>query len=223
MPTHWVPIHRTLPGFIIDPRLMQFPNARIALFAKAPEAGKVKTRLLPAVSAEEAAVIYSGLLQQTVANLARARLAPIDCWCTPDVTHPFFQNLVDEFGVSLKQQKGDDLGQRMRTAVAKTSAESVILIGGDCPVLEPDHLNRAFSWLQGDCDAVLGPAEDGGYVLLGLNRCDESLFNDIPWGGERVLLMTRERLQQLNWRWRELEVLWDLDPPPGSGTLQNYF
>ena len=92
-------------------------------------------------------------------------------------------------------------------------APTVILVGADCPLLEARHLASAFDWLQQGEDAVLGPAEDGGYVLLGLRRVNRALFRDIPWGGDQVLALTRQRLAQLGWRWRELEPLWDLDRP----------
>ena len=62
-------------------------------------------------------------------------------------------------------------------------------------------------------DAVLIPAEDGGYALIGLTRCDNRLFENITWGGDSVLAATRERLKVLKWRWRELETLWDIDRP----------
>ncbi|MEJ1298684.1 MAG: TIGR04282 family arsenosugar biosynthesis glycosyltransferase [Candidatus Sedimenticola sp. (ex Thyasira tokunagai)] len=195
--------------------MMQFPNARIVLFAKAPEAGKVKTRLLPVVSAEEAAELYAELLKQTVEKMVRAKLAPLECWCSPDTSHPIFQSLVDDFGITLRLQQGADLGIRMERAAGETLTEvqSLVLIGGDCPALEPHHLSQAFGWLEGGVDAVVGPAEDGGYVLLGLKENSRLLFSDMPWGGNQVLRLTRERLQQLNWCSRELETLWDLDRP----------
>ncbi|MES9855287.1 MAG: TIGR04282 family arsenosugar biosynthesis glycosyltransferase [Sedimenticola sp.] len=194
---------------------MQFPNSRIALFAKAPQAGKVKTRLLPAVSAEAAASLYAGLLKQTVEKMVRAEVAPLECWCSPDTSHPLFQSLAADFGITLRLQQGSDLGLRMKQAAEVTLAvaDSLILIGGDCPVLESHHLSLAFEWLEGDVDAVVGPAEDGGYVLLGLKRPNSRLFTDIPWGGDQVLRLTRERLSQSGWRSRELEMLWDLDRP----------
>jgi hypothetical protein len=76
-----------------------------------------------------------------------------------------------------------------------------------------DYLARAFALLDGGADAVVGPAEDGGYVLLGLRRMDKRLFEDMAWGTDRVLDQTRERLAVLGWRWQELETLWDVDRP----------
>jgi glycosyltransferase A (GT-A) superfamily protein (DUF2064 family) len=88
----------------------------------------------------------------------------------------------------------------------------VVLIGTDCPPLDGDYLARALAAMA-DRDAVLGPAEDGGYVLLGLWRAAPELFADMPWGTDRVAALTRQRMAALGWRWAELPMLWDLDRP----------
>lgn len=201
---------------------MQFPQSRILIFAKAPEPGRVKTRLIPALGAEEAALLYNKLLRQTVGKVAEATISPIDCWCAPDTGHPVFQNMALQYGVQLEEQVGEDLGQRMEYGATQAllSADTVILIGGDCPVLEKHHLSQAFDWLAKGADAVLGPAEDGGYVLLGFKRSDPALFYDIPWGSDQVLALTRKRLEKLGWAWRELETLWDLDRPEDLARYQ---
>jgi len=200
---------------------VQFPDARILIFAKAPQAGQVKTRLIPAVGAQAAAALYAELLHGAVARLAPSRLAPLQCCCAPDIQHHYFLRLADEFDLLLEPQQGADLGQRMLWAArqALQSCAAVVLIGGDCPPLMPHHLQQALQWLTEGADAVLGPAEDGGYVLFGLRRVDDALFSDIAWGGPGVLASTRQRLQQLGWQWRELEALWDLDRPED---LQRY-
>lgn len=89
----------------------------------------------------------------------------------------------------------------------------VILAGSDCPVLQTSHLRRVTQMLIDGCDAAFIPAIDGGYVLIGLRRLDRLLFSEIPWGTETVMQRTRERMQQLNWRWGEDEPLWDVDRP----------
>ena len=96
---------------------------------------------------------------------------------------------------------------------ALAGAPAAIVIGCDCPALTPGHLREAAVALVGGADAVLVPAEDGGYVLIGLGRVEASLFERIRWGESSVLAETRERLAALGWRWRELETLWDLDRP----------
>ena len=139
----------------------------------------------------------------------------MECWCAPDTGHEIFQAASDKLGLPLHRQIGADLGERMAYAARRAleGTQAVILIGGDCPVLQPDHLRQVLEWLAGDVDAVLGPAEDGGYVLLGLRKYDPLLFEGISWGEDRVLSATRERLQRLGWRWNMLETLWDLDRP----------
>ena len=194
---------------------MQFANDRILIFAKAPEPGKTKTRLIPALGAARAAEFYQELLESTVKRLAAAGFSSLHCCCTPDTDYPVFRRLSADYGVKLEIQVGKDLGERMEYAARKAliGADSVLLIGGDCPILESRHLVQALRWLQQGEDAVLGPAEDGGYVLLGLKQVNRALFQQIPWGGDRVLELTRQRLEMLGWRWRELEPLWDLDRP----------
>lgn len=191
---------------------MQFPDARVLLFAKAPEPGLVKTRLIPTIGRDGSAALYVELLSAVVRRLA-VDIAPLQLWCTPNTEHPFFQALAQGPGITLHIQQGDDLGQRMAHAArsALTAACSVVLIGGDCPVLEKEHLNQALTWLAEGNDAVLGPAEDGGYVLLALKQMDAHLFEQIAWGGDAVCEITRQRLRALNWTWRELEPLWDVD------------
>jgi glycosyltransferase A (GT-A) superfamily protein (DUF2064 family) len=88
-----------------------------------------------------------------------------------------------------------------------------LLIGSDCPALRPAHLARAARWLAGGCDAVLGPAQDGGYVLIGASRISPEIFAGIEWGGARVYEATAHRLDALRYRWRALPPLWDVDRP----------
>jgi hypothetical protein len=192
---------------------MRFPDARILIFAKAPVPGKVKTRLIPRLGAAGASALYERLLRRVAREVATAGLAGVDCWCAPDSRHAIFAELHVELGFRLREQRGEDLGERMRHAAERTleSAASLVLIGGDCPVLKAEHVARSLHWLERGCDAVLGPAEDGGYVLLGLRRSDPRLFAGLPWGTSEVLEMTRQRLRQLGLEWRELEPLWDLD------------
>jgi glycosyltransferase A (GT-A) superfamily protein (DUF2064 family) len=92
------------------------------------------------------------------------------------------------------------------------TADRVLLIGTDCPAMTAAHLQAAHAALSLH-DAVLIPADDGGYVLLGLNRIDTRVFSGMPWGSDRVMAITRERLSELQWRWLELPSLWDVDRP----------
>jgi rSAM/selenodomain-associated transferase 1 len=193
-------------------------RARILVFAKAPIAGRAKTRLIPMLGAEGAAELHESLLADTVGRLASARVAPLELWCTPSSEHPAFQTLGTRYSVPLFEQTGADLGERMMNAAhqALGRAEYVVLIGTDCPGLSAAYLGDALDALvdhSGALDAVLGPAQDGGYVLLALRSAPSELFRDVPWGDERVAELTRRRMRQLHWRWRELGVLRDIDRP----------
>ena len=97
--------------------------------------------------------------------------------------------------------------------VSLKKAERIILIGTDCPALTPGDLRRADRLLKGCCDAVIAPAEDGGYALIALRRSSPLLFEGIAWGGPEVYAETLRRLERLRWRWRALRTVWDLDRP----------
>ena len=186
------------------------------VFAKAPTPGRVKTRLIPALGASGAASLQRQLIERTLRTAAAAGLGAIELWCAPGVDDPFFAACAAEHHVKLSAQGEGDLGVRMARALA-TAPEggvSVLLVGCDCPALTPDYLREAAAALAAGDEAVFGPAEDGGYVLIGAARRPAArLFEDIPWGTAAVMRETRRRLAQGRWRWRELAPLWDLDRP----------
>jgi glycosyltransferase A (GT-A) superfamily protein (DUF2064 family) len=95
-----------------------------------------------------------------------------------------------------------------------------VLIGSDCPALRPSDLRAALRALRAGADAVLSPAEDGGYPLIGLRRVSRRLFDGVSWGSARVLEQTRRRLARLGWRWTELRTLWDVDRPEDVARLR---
>lgn len=193
---------------------MRFPTARILIFTKAPEPGQVKTRLIPALGPQGAADLHRRLLLDTVARIAPAGMAPVELWCAPDPGRDPFPELADRYGLKLYPQRGSNLGERMHHAAADALCRSdrVALMGTDCPLLDGFYVERALVALRGH-DAVLGPVEDGGYVLLALKWEAVSLFRNLPWGSNRVAAITRERIEALGWSWAELPVLWDLDRP----------
>jgi rSAM/selenodomain-associated transferase 1 len=192
------------------------PNApaadapRIAVFAKAPVAGEVKTRLAAALGAERAARVHAGLVEHALATAALARPALLELWCAPDAAHPFFARCAQRFGCSLRVQEGGDLGARMAHAFAASAP--LVLIGSDCAALTPAHLLRAWHALRTH-DAVFAPAEDGGYVLVALSRPRPALFRSNAWSEASVMRETRERLAAAGLRGLELETLWDVDRP----------
>ncbi|MBK1722394.1 flagellar biosynthesis protein FlgB [Thiocystis violacea] len=187
---------------------------RTLIFARAPVPGQVKTRLIPALGAAGAAALHLRLMTDLIDRLSTAALTPVELWVTPNLSHPRFADLAHRYALSLHQQHAGDLGQRLASGAraALTRADAVVLIGTDCPGLSAEYLGQAIEQLRRR-DAVLGPALDGGYVLLGLRRLSHRLFEGIPWGGAEVAELTRQRLRELNWSWSELSPLADIDRP----------
>ncbi len=196
----------------------KYPRAKILVFGKAPLPGQVKTRLAADIGADEAARSYAQWLEHHVVALVDYQLAPVELWVSPDREHPLFMKLGDMPGVSIVEQPEGNLGQRMRTAFRNSLAQcrSAVLTGSDCPVMHPGYVDRALETLAAGVDVVFGPAEDGGYVLVGQNCPHPSLFSEIPWSTGDVLHKTRLRLLAERQSWAELETLWDID------TLEDY-
>ena len=182
-PTGAVPIPRSSPAGIASARPP--PAVTLQIFAKNPVPGQVKTRLAATVGDDEAAAIHASFVERTLETSVAARTAGIvdriELWGAPDAEAPVFAEWRDRYGVELRSQSGDDLGARMRHALhsALANRSRAILIGTDCPVLDVDYLAQAVAALD-DHVAVFGPAEDGGYVLVGLRRAIDA-FSGIPW------------------------------------------
>ena len=177
--------------------------------------GEVKTRLLPSIDPRAAAALYEGMVLHSLRTAVAAAVGPVDLWCTPSADHPFFLRCSREFKARLRTQTEGDLGRRMAHAfneILKIST-SAILIGSDCPCLTENDLREAAAILQQGVHAVISPAEDGGYVLLGLSQYAIELFKGVPWGTGSVLEETRDRLRRLGWKWHELPERWDVDRP----------
>lgn len=193
----------------------------ILVFARAPVPGQVKTRLIPALGAEGAARLHRELLRHTLQQAAAAGSDRLELWITGDDGAGELARLAASVGAGLRRQGAGDLGARMAAALADAVEHGgpALIVGSDCPWLDTAALTEARSALA-SCDAVLGPAADGGYVLLGLHRVERTLFTDVPWGTDRVLALTRERLAGLGWNWRELETRSDIDRPADLALLR---
>jgi len=190
-------------------------DTAILVFARAPVAGAAKTRLIPLLGAEGAALLQQRLLQHALAVAAAAAPGRVDLCCSPDDSHPVLRAAAARHGAGLQVQRGEDLGTRMAHAFAQALRRwrQVIITGTDCPALTAAQLQEAAAALREGHDAVFTPAEDGGYVLVGLAREAPQLFDGIAWGGPDVMAGTRERLRDSGLRWRELAPLWDIDRP----------
>ena len=181
------------------------------VFAKAPLPGTVKTRLVPRLGAEGAAALHARLVKHTLSTVREAGFRNVQLHGAP-ADDPFLRFCASRYGASLSEQCAGDLGMRMHHAFRHAPGQyGALLIGSDCPALMAAHLRRAARTLAESADAVLVPAEDGGYVLIGLARADSLVFEDVRWGTADVLDQTRERLRKLGWRWRELDTVWDVD------------
>lgn len=166
------------------------------VFSRAPVPGRVKTRLVPRLGEWRAARLHSRLTAHALRVAAAAGCGPVQLYDTA-------------------MQRGADLGQRMHRALSRALRRhrGAMLIGSDCPALEASDLRRAARLLAGGCDAVIAPAEDGGYVLLGARRISPRLFEGVEWGGMSVYDTTARNLDALGWRWRPLRQVWDVDRP----------
>jgi uncharacterized protein len=196
-------------------------DVQVAVLAKAPIAGLAKTRLIPALGAQGAARLQRTLTRGALRCAAEARLGPVTLWCAPNAEHRFFRALRRTSGLRCLVQPSGDLGARMHTAFRLHCVEGpLLLIGTDCPALRPSHLRKAARALVDGEDAVFYPAEDGGYVLVGLRRPQETLFRDMPWSTAEVMSRSRERARAAGLRVREFEPLWDVDLPADLPRLQ---
>ena len=194
-------------------------SVAIAVLAKAPIPGFAKSRLAPALGEEGAAALQAKLIARTVATACRAALGPVSLWASPEISHPMFHALAQQHLLTLAQQPEADLGQRMLTAVC-AAAGPCLVIGTDCPALSVDHLHSAATHLRCGIDAVLIPAGDGGYVLIGMRAPQPALFDGIAWGTDTVAAETRRRLAHLGLSWREPAQLWDIDRPEDVARLR---
>ena len=197
--------------------------AAVVIFAKAPLPGLAKTRLIPALGAHGAARAQRRFTRNTLRLAAAADTGPVTLWCAPDAEKRFFRALHRAQGLALQSQCDGDLGARMQHACAHHFAsrldQPLLLIGTDCAVLAPGHLQAAARALK-QHEVVVLPAEDGGYVLIGMRRLIPEVFERIDWSTPQVLTQTRERLTQAGVEWLEMQTLWDVDEPADWQRLQ---
>jgi rSAM/selenodomain-associated transferase 1 len=187
----------------------------LLVFARVPRVGHVKTRLIPALGAQGACDLHRQLVSSTLRRARAAHRAQVQLWVAGDPEDAFVQEWMRCFQVPVFEQRGADLGQRMAGAFAHAlreadDASGCLLIGTDCPAQTVDDLQQAFEALRSH-DAVLQPAEDGGYVLVGLRRPQPKLFEAIDWGSLRVTAQTVQRATSLGLAVQMLRTVPDLD------------
>lgn len=180
----------------------------VIVFARAPVAGRVKTRLIPALGPWGAARLHERLVRRALATARAARCGPVEL-------HGAERHSRFRAERSFRLQRGADLGERMHFATSRALRRhaGVVLIGADCPELRPADVRRAARLLRAGYDAVLAPAEDGGYGLVAVSRPTPALFRGVTWGTDVVWRQTVERLRSAGLRWRRLRQVWDVDRP----------
>src|SRR5262245_283148 len=191
--------------------------------AKAPREGKVKTRLLSALSPEEAKRIYVAFLSDAFALMEdvteeRENLTLGLCY-TPEGEEEAFEE-VEREGSLMIPQRGENLGERLTNCFAdlfELGFGSVIVIGADSPTLPAPYVFDAFECFETDDDAVIGPTEDVGYYPVGMRKLHKRIFEDIPWGmgGALDATIERARVAALNLvllpEWRDVDTPEDFE------------
>jgi rSAM/selenodomain-associated transferase 1 len=211
---------------ILDPTVQGQNASRVcalAIMTKAPQAGQVKTRLVPPLKPDEAAELNRFFLRDTTTAIANSATAKDACGVavyTPIGSESAYADtLPDNF--SLLPQRGDRFGERLYFGALdlfKCGFESVCLIDSDSPTVPSEDFAQAVKLLRRPGDrVVLGPCEDGGYYLIGIKKPHKELFQRIDWSTERVLAQTRQRARDIGLEVKLLPVGYDVDD---SASLQ---
>jgi hypothetical protein len=189
-------------------------DAAIALFAKTPVPGRVKTRLAPPLGPVQAAHVARALLDLTLASIVPAVPARWTLFLDgpPDEA---LRAAARECGLDIEPQAAGDLGERLAAAfdvLRSRGAARTLAIGADSPTLDPARVREAIESLD-DADVVLGPTEDGGYYLVGVRDARREIFRDIPWSTDAVLATTLDRARESRLTVRILAAWYDVDGP----------
>ncbi len=197
---------------------------RLIIFAKAPLAGRVKTRLCPPLTPEEAALLYEAFIRDTLDIAVSDGSYGVTLAYTPGGSGHIFRGIIGEAPVELKPQEGKDLGMRMHNSLAdaiRAGAVKAALIGTDIPTITEGLIRDAFRMLDGS-DLVLGPAGDGGYYLVALKSAEKRLFTDMEWSTPRVLADTVARADALGLKVSLLPQRPDVDTPADIAALAGW-
>jgi rSAM/selenodomain-associated transferase 1 len=195
-------------------------RTEIAIIAKAPLPGFCKTRLIPRLGAEGAAHLQARFVERAVDTALAAGLGAVTLWCAPTPSDPLFQRLTAR-GIRLATQPDGDLGERIGAAFLAAKGP-LVLIGTDCPCLEPRDLEDAASALAKGADVALAPAEDGGYGLIATTGHHAALFRDMPWSTPEVAALTLERAAAAGLAVTVLRTIWDVDTPADLDRLSRW-
>ena len=201
---------RHTPGY-------KYPDIPILLFAKAPELGKVKTRLAKVLDELEILSLYEAMLSHALSFLYKNTLSELQLWISfgSESDTRIFSTLPS--GPKINRQADGDLGVKMGSAInhvlSVKNSKGAVIIGADCPVMSLSYIEQALSQLQSGVQLVIGPAEDGGYVLIGVDDFYPDIFEGIHWGTKEVLEQTIRKAKKAGLRYSFLDTLWDVDRP----------
>ncbi len=185
----------------------------VMVFAKAPIAGEVKTRLGKALGMRQASMIYQKLLFQLLNKLHESKICRIELWCYPNTRHPFFQKCARDFNLSLRKQTGSDLGLRMMNAIKSGLCRNrfALLMGSDIPTIEIKDIELVSQYIHAKSDVVIIPTHDGGYGLIAMRKSCPELFKNMHWSTKSVLEQTLLRIKRKGLACKLLSAKPDID------------
>jgi len=192
---------------------MFYDDCVILLYAKAPVAGKVNTRLIDDIGVDAATKLQHDLIHHRLSMLSASNLCDVRLMCAPDQNDKTFLLCKSKYGVTLFDQQGNDLGKRMFNGAeaALKNYKYCVIIGTDAPALDAQKIKQALDAVRGKPEVVFVPAEDGGYVLLAMRQAYTFLFENISWGSAAVMQQSRQQLKQHAVVFEELASCWDVD------------
>jgi len=185
------------------------PENKLIIFVKNEEVGKVKTRLAESIGDRKALQVYQGLVKHTHSVTLPLKVNK-EVWYSIEVEH---DDVWSKGHFKKKVQMGSDLGHKMTDAFKTSfekSASKVVIIGSDSAEIDAEIIEEAFEKLA-ENDVVVGPARDGGYYLLGMNKFHPQLFEGVEWSTDKVLHSTLETVEQLGLTYTKLKPLNDVD------------
>jgi rSAM/selenodomain-associated transferase 1 len=198
-------------------------RSAVAIMAKAPQPGQVKTRLCPPLSHREAAELYRCFLLDKIAQVNTLRRAAPVVSYSPADSRPLFEDLTPSHFMLIPQH-GDDLGARLLFTfdqLFRHGYTQVIVIDSDTPTLPTAYLEQALRLIAERAnDVVLGPTEDGGYYLIGLRQSHRELFEQMPWSTSEVFPETRRRSERYGLAVAYTEYWYDVDTPEDLARLR---
>ncbi len=195
---------------------------RLIIFTRYPQIGKTKTRMIPALGKDGAAKLQRRLTEHTLMNVENLSNINLQVHFS-EGNQQLMQEWLGDNLEYIEQVQGD-LGLKMQSAFEasfKNKMRRVVIIGIDCPDVNNDLINEAFTKLE-EVDLVLGPAADGGYYLIGLSRLIPELFININWGTSEVFRQTQKVVSTLALKYYHLPILADVDRPEDLSIWEKY-